>query len=194
MPQLHLRLYRAAISENIVITKPRMDDRDEHIKTVYAHFGLAMYLAQVLEHGLVSALVFLELLPMRAGDPLPRKAWEAEFDTFMERNFQATLGRMIKNLKAAAAVPCDLEALLADALGKRNFLAHSYFRDHADDLMSFVGRNKMIEELEIAQTLFIRADELLSATTKVARERYGITDEKTEEWFARHLNSIQHDL
>ncbi|MDP1548243.1 MAG: hypothetical protein Q8L87_19690, partial [Anaerolineales bacterium] len=31
---------------------------DEQIKTVYAHFGLALYLAQVLEHGLANALIY----------------------------------------------------------------------------------------------------------------------------------------
>jgi len=30
------------------------DNADEHVKTVYAHFGLALYLAQVLEHGLAN--------------------------------------------------------------------------------------------------------------------------------------------
>jgi hypothetical protein len=40
-----------------------IDPTDEHVKTVYAHFGLAVYLAQVLEHGLVNALVFVDLLP-----------------------------------------------------------------------------------------------------------------------------------
>jgi len=35
----------------------------EHIKEVYAHFGLAIYLAQVLEHGIVNALVCADFVP-----------------------------------------------------------------------------------------------------------------------------------
>ncbi len=105
------------------------DDKDEHVKTVYAHYGLAMYLAQVLEHGLVNALVFLDLLPSRIGKPISRSRWEVEFDAFMERNFEATLGKMIRNLKAVVAVHSDLEVSLQDALWRRNLLAHSFFRD-----------------------------------------------------------------
>lgn len=40
-------------------------DEDEHVKEVYARFGLAVYFAQVLEHGLVNALVILFLLPRK---------------------------------------------------------------------------------------------------------------------------------
>ena len=33
-------------------------DRDEIVRDVYAHFGLALYSAQVLEHGLANAMAF----------------------------------------------------------------------------------------------------------------------------------------
>ena len=39
------------------------DESGDHYKTVYAHFGAAMYFAQCLEHGLVNALVYLDLIP-----------------------------------------------------------------------------------------------------------------------------------
>jgi hypothetical protein len=32
-------------------------DQGDQIRDTYAHFGLAMYMAQVLEHGLVNAMV-----------------------------------------------------------------------------------------------------------------------------------------
>jgi hypothetical protein len=38
-----------------------MDSDDEQTRDVFAHFGLAMYLAQTLEHGIVNALVILRL-------------------------------------------------------------------------------------------------------------------------------------
>ena len=38
-----------------------MDYDDEQTRDVYAHYGLAMYLAQTLEHGIVNALVILRL-------------------------------------------------------------------------------------------------------------------------------------
>ena len=63
---------------------------DEHIKTVYARFGIALYFAQVLEHGLANALMFVEFLPRRAGEPVPRQQWEAEFDLFLNEQFKKT--------------------------------------------------------------------------------------------------------
>jgi hypothetical protein len=36
-----------------------------HVKEVYARFGLAVYWAQVLERGVVNALVIVDLIPSR---------------------------------------------------------------------------------------------------------------------------------
>jgi len=172
----------------------RADERDDHVKTVYAQFGLALYLTQVLEHGLVNALVFIDLLPSRAGNPVPRKQWEAEFDSFLERNFETTLGKMIRSLKAVSQIPGDLESTLADALTKRNFLAHHFFRERSDEFMSQEGREKMIAELQDAQALFEAADAKLAEATKSAREKYGFTDERIEQMIEERLRTIKHDL
>lgn len=167
------------------------DQHSEHSKTVYAHFGLAMFLAQVLEHGLVNALGFVELLPTRAGNPVPRKQWEAEFESFFERNFETTLGKMIQNLKAATTIPSDLETVLAAALTKRNYLAHNYFRERDAAFITEEGREKMIKELQEAQALFTAADNRLTEVTKAAREKFGFTDEYTNRMFEDYLAKIK---
>jgi hypothetical protein len=172
----------------------QVDSRDDHVKIVYAQFGLAVYLAQVLEHGLVNAIVFLDLLPNRAGKPVPRKQWEAEFDSFLERNFEATLGKMIRSLKAVTLIPSDLETVLTDALTKRNFLAHHFFRERSDEFMSQEGRERMIDELQNAQALFEMADTKLTDATRPAREKYGFTHERAEQFLEEHLSKIKHDL
>jgi hypothetical protein len=51
-------------------------------------------------------------------------------------------------------VPNDLEGLLTEALKKRNFLTHHFFRERAELFMSRHGREKMIQELERAQKIF----------------------------------------
>jgi hypothetical protein len=81
---------------SLYMTTGHNDDKDEQVKNVYAHFGLAMYFAQVLEHGLANTMMCAELLPRRAGKPVPKKAWEAEFDAFMNEQYQQTLGRLIR--------------------------------------------------------------------------------------------------
>lgn len=170
------------------------DRKNEHIKTVFAHFGLAQYLAQVLEHGLANALMYAELLPRRAGKPILRKHWETEFDVFMNQQFEQTLGRLIRGLGRAASVPTDLEGLLTDALKTRNFLAHHFFRERAEFFMSRDGRDKMIEELERAQKLFEAADERLTEVAKPLREIYGLADEKLKPFEQEYLKKFENDL
>jgi hypothetical protein len=73
-------------------------DEDEHIKEVYARFGLALYCAQVLEHWLVNALVMMDLIPNRRHQARAEEEWANEVDPFMDRQFEEPMGRLIKKL------------------------------------------------------------------------------------------------
>jgi hypothetical protein len=170
------------------------DYRDEHVNNVYAYFGLAMYFAQVLEHGIANTMMCAELLPRRDGKPVPKKAWEAEFDAFMNEQYQQTLGRLIRALKNATSVPPDLEGILTAALEKRNYLAHHYFRERAEAFMSWKGREKMIEELQGAQKLFDDADARITAVERQLREKYGLTNERLRPWEEKYLKSFERDI
>jgi hypothetical protein len=167
---------------------------DEHVKTVYAHYGLALYLAQCLEHGLANALLFLDLIPKKARVVRTRDEWRAEFDSFTSRNFGQTLGRLIRDLREVTTVPPELQDKLTHALRQRNWLTHHFFRERAAEFMSARGRDRMIGELEEAQTLFQKADELLGETVKPIRDKYGLTDERLELSHKEYLSRIEHDL
>lgn len=108
-----------------------MNYDDEQTRDVYAHYGLAMYLAQIFEHGIVNALVILRL-------PEKEKYTRQDIDEFMEGRFQKTLGALLKHLKSEIVLPPDLESVLTEALNRRNYLAHHYFRERAE---KFVTRN-----------------------------------------------------
>src|SRR3954462_637501 len=109
-----------------------VDEVSDHTKEVYARFGVSFYYAQVLEHGIVNALVMLDLIPKRHHAARTVAEWEEMFDTFMSERFERTMGRLLHDLRAVPSVPDDLEPLLRDALPRRNRLAHSFFRDHAE--------------------------------------------------------------
>jgi hypothetical protein len=170
------------------------DPADEHVKTVYAHYGVALYFAQCLEHGLANALVYVDLIPRSARAARTSDQWTTEFDAFMGRSFEQTLGRLIRDLRLATAVPQDLEDQLTLALKRRNWLAHNYFRERASQFMSAGGRDDMIQELEEAQALFQRVDDLLGQAVKPVREKYGLTDDKLEKFYADHRSKIETDL
>jgi len=166
-------------------------DVGEHNKTVYAHFGLAIFLAQCLEHELVNSLVYLDLIPSKAHLVRTKDEWAAEFDAFMDRHFEHTLGRMIGDLGRVTAVPTELEANLSKALRTRNWLAHDFFRERARDFMTETGRNRMIVVLETAQSLFREADQMLHAAFKPVREKYGFTDERLAQAYEQMQAELQ---
>ena len=170
------------------------DPADEHIETTYAHYGLALYLAQCLEHGLANALVYVDLIPRKARSVRTREEWSAEFDSFMGRSFEQTLGRLIRALREATAVPPELEEKLTDALRRRNWLAHHFFRERAEEFMSTRGRDSMIRELKAAQSLFQAADNLLGQTVKPIREKHGFSDDRLEKFYTDYVSNIEHDL
>lgn len=143
---------------------------DGHIRETYAHFGLAVYLAQVLEHGIVNAMVVARL-------PLRQRFTRNDVDMLMDRQFAHTLGKLIRNLRADINVPPTLEDLLSRALRKRNWLCHTCWREHALNFMKWEGRELMIREFKDAQQLMSEADKALDAVVKPLAERGGITDE-----------------
>jgi hypothetical protein len=117
------------------------------VRDVYAHFGLAIYEAQVLEHGLANALAY-------AGIASGRLPTVEDFETFLSKRFECTLGKLIKDLGGAVEVDPALEASLRVALLQRNWLAHNYFRERSEVFVSAHGCESMIVELQAAQELF----------------------------------------
>lgn len=168
-------------------------DEDDHVKEVYARFGLAVYHAQVLEHGLVNALVVLGLIPSRRHLARSPDEWSAEVDAFMDRHFEATMGRVMKNLRDMTQISGDLETLLRDALTKRNWLVHDFFRERATEFMSFTGREQMLDEVGECRDLFQDADQRLEAIVTPLRNRAGITDEVIEREYRRMLAESKGD-
>jgi len=142
---------------------------DEHVREVYAYFGLAVYCGQVLEHSIVNAMVVLRL-------PHKDRFTKGDFDAFMNQQFEKTLGKLIKNLHAELSFPPDLEELLRKALKTRNWLCHDYFRERAVEFMLPAGRDKMLVELQEARELLSSAESSLTAIIQPLADRCGMTE------------------
>jgi hypothetical protein len=110
----------------------RVMDRNDIVRDTYAHFGLALYQAQVLEHGIVNAMVYARL-------PDRHRIRRSEIDAFMGRQFEKTLGALLRELEKYVIVRPELAADLAKALRMRNHLAHEYFRERAATFMTNEG-------------------------------------------------------
>ena len=142
-----------------------------------------MYLAQTLEHGIVNALVILRL-------PEKDKYTRQDIDEFMEGRFQKTLGALLKYLKSEVALPPDLESTLTEALNRRNYLAHHYFREQAESFVTRSGRAQMHQELQVDQQLFERANEKLEKALTPFRVKHGVTDGVYEAEYKRMCQQL----
>lgn len=165
---------------------PALDDEEVQIREVYSRFGLAMYMAQVMEHGIVNALLVLSLLPSMKG-MADRTSWDEAFDRFYDAELAKTLGNMIRTLEKTGAMPADLINRLRVAKGDRDGLAHRFFREHDLDFMTPQGRKRMIAECENRIELFQALDREVEAIVSVQRARYGITPE----WIAEHVAMME---
>ena len=128
-----------------------------------------------------NALAFLELFPSRRQDAQSLEEWGTIVDSFMDRQFESTMGRLIRRLGERTAVPEDLESQLAGALNARNRLAHSFFRDYAEELLTRSGRDAMIADVDACRAGFEAADDALSSVVDPLRRQVGVSDENVAE-------------
>lgn len=153
---------------NLQAAEPELDDEDWGVREVFANFGLSCYSANVLEHGMVNALALSAHIygGGKIGDDDP---WT--------RHFAATMGQLVKRLNLDTS--SDLPDRLDDAVTKRNWLIHQFWRLHAVAFTHPDGRIVMIQKLRALTDLFKDVDEVLSLELLMpALRSVGITDEK----------------
>ena len=94
----------------------------EEVKELYARFGLAYYLAEVLHRGLCN-LYCLSQIP--AGGPVTRPRVEEHLRTA----FETTLGQLIRKLQPV--LHSALLPQLERAVDRRNFIAHHFWYERS---------------------------------------------------------------
>ena len=149
-----------------------MSELDENAylnRETFAHYGLAMYHAQCVEKSLailVSSVFNREFL----GSSLDRR------EAIQDEVFTKTVGRLLKRLKEQIPIPPNLDKTLAEALKKRNWLAHDYFWERAGHMLTSHGKEKMIEELTNLADFFLVASKWSEAFLKTVRENTGANE------------------
>jgi len=150
-----------------------MDMESEHIKEVYAHYGLAMYEAQCVERQL-AILLATEYGP--AFQSMTRDC----YDELLKSLFKKTFGGLLHKLEKSIGIPDGFEQRLRNALKKRNWLAHHYFWERAGHFMTERGRNSMIEELRTVTEKLHELDQELIEVSKRWMEKVGLPEEIVE--------------
>lgn len=139
------------------------DDGSRQHET-YARYGLAMYFAQVFEHGLVNAIVLIRQVNGYSAD------WDGTFDA----QFRKAASDLARRIGVYGGLSEEEKALLERSVNERNRLAHRYFRDHVEDSISAVGMQRMLDDADSARELFMRADSISERLCEQAIEQLGI--------------------
>lgn len=141
---------------------------EDLIKEVYARFGLAYYLGEVLHRGLCNVYA---LLSFEKPKDITRPRLEEKF----AYAFSLTLGQVIKELERF--LPSELNAQLQIALEKRNFLAHHFWYERIHLMGSAHGLRQMLDELHEMSQFFDELDQKVNKFLEPRRIEMGVTDE-----------------
>jgi len=150
---------------------PEIDDCCD--KELYAFYGLAAYWSQVLEHSAIILALILKLPEVNLVD-------QELFDELFKSLTKKTFGRLLTISKGVLELTEEDERFLNETLELRNILVHHYFREHAEDLISEVGRRAMKKELQLIISKFKRTDSILEKLYAPLWGKYGVTDESIE--------------
>jgi hypothetical protein len=141
-----------------------MEALPDDLRSLYEEFGRAAEMAQVMEveAGNV-ALVFVTLTvdPQKPITNEQRKFYRAVVDDVDRRTF----GNLLKQIRSVVQIDKSIEDIVNDALEKRNYLTHRFFRTHNFAIHSEEGRKAMRAEIDEIHTAFNLAHATLSGMT-----------------------------
>ncbi|HVW10946.1 MAG TPA: hypothetical protein VHC90_20305 [Bryobacteraceae bacterium] len=140
----------------------------EDLQEVYARFGLAYYMAEVLHRGLCNLYCAFQLPPN--GPVLNSRVEE-----HLRVAFEMTLGQLLRHMKPVL-VP-ELFDQLGIALRRRNFIAHHFWYERVHLMARVSGIEAMIAELSEDTELFRELDGKIQTIIAPYHERSGLTPE-----------------
>src|SRR4051794_11946137 len=132
--------------------RPMPGPNDELVAGVIYHYGLAMYLIQVVELQVVN-LILASNLPRR------NEITREEFLRLKQETLRKTMGRQLQDLIMLVDVPDGMRQRASKVVSERNDLAHRFFREHHDDMQSPSGNEQLIQELIDLQQVVVSLDE-----------------------------------
>jgi hypothetical protein len=162
---------------------PTAYDEGEHVKEAFAHFGRAIYMASLVETGLVHVLLQADFLTKvknafvkGKGQDFSREKYETDFDAFMQEHFGQTMGNLIKRFERQLEFDEKLKKRVSTAKGRRDYLVHHFWRDRAVRFGTKDGRDQIIAELSEDAEKFEALDKDVRSALKPVREKLGIKE------------------
>jgi hypothetical protein len=145
----------------------------EESKEIFANFGLAIHVSNVLESAILNTIFLIELVPNRHQYP-SAESWPEAVDHFFDVGHQLTLGNLVKRITDLDVLNADEVETLNDCTKVRNHLAHRFMREQAEFIYSVNGRQQIISSCENAVALFEVAHNQIGRVTEEQMQRLGI--------------------
>jgi putative protein kinase ArgK-like GTPase of G3E family len=149
---------------------------DEKHKLVYAHFGLAVYQAQVLEEAFSIMLWTNRIFKKQAES-------KEEINEIIDaiENSKKTMGNFLNEVKQNYGLTVEHLAILEDVLNRRNFIVHKFFKIEINKFYSNTGKKEMIKYLCDFIDDAVAIDSELDQYYAAFKLKLGFTDERIED-------------
>ncbi len=146
---------------------------------LYAAYGIAAEAAQTLE--VEAGNVALAFVALMVGIDQIDEEKKALFSSLEEDVNRRTLGNLLRQVGAIVDFDETAISIVDEALKKRNYLAHHFFRVHNFAIFSEHGRQEMFEEIKEIQEAFAMAHAYLSAIQSLVARLAGIPQPDVEQ-------------
>jgi hypothetical protein len=163
-----------------------MDEYPDTLRLLYLEFGRTAEVAQIMEMeagNLALSFVSLAFDPSKITDD-ERGLLRAIVDDVNSRTF----GNLLKQIRTIGGVSESIQRIVEEALEKRNYLVHKFFRSHNLRINSEEGRNEMIADLRAIHESLSRAHAVLAGMTQTLNQAFGrpnISDQEAEDLVRR---------
>lgn len=146
-------------------------DNDEQAKTVYAHFGLSIYFAQILEQQAINMIV----VQKQTSQTLTKIDVESLWDNYDKGT--RTFGILLNEIKHCYNLSEDDYNELKRILKLRNYMTHDYFRFNIELFYSISGMKRVIQDFIDFKRSVQAIDSKLNAYLEVYYKKIGLTQE-----------------
>jgi hypothetical protein len=175
-----------------------LDQHSWEIRETFAYYGRAVYMSSVVEVALAHVLLFADFMKRvrdgyvaTKGEGFDRKQYERDFDAFMDRQFDQTMGNLMRRVEKFGGFDTALKVRIADAKKRRDYLTHHYWRERCIDFATSEGRAKMREELSADAQMFGHLDRDIDAASAPLRAALGIKDAALEEYYREFVERVE---
>jgi hypothetical protein len=160
-------------------------NQSENLHQLYAEYGMAAEKAQVLE--LEAGNVVLSFVAMAVDPKTISAADKIGYKKLVDEVDRKTLGNLLRQIRQIVEFDSTSEKVISDALSKRNYLVHGFFKTHNFAIFNESGQIKMRKELgEISKQMDV-AHKHLTAISQLLEKVAGrddSTSEKAKEFMA----------